>query len=70
VGSEESTLIAQLSAQKFKVTAIDDPAGHYRRKAYYESHAIPCKETWTVRWVADQGKITSIEGRDSGQLCL
>jgi hypothetical protein len=70
IGSGEGKLIAELHAENFAITEIHNLSSQYRRLAHYESHVFPCKETWTVRWVADQGQITGIEGRNSGELCL
>jgi hypothetical protein len=70
IGSGEESLFAELRTEKFAITELHDVSSQYRRTAFYEFHVFPCKETWTVSWVADQGKITGIEGRNSGQLCL
>lgn len=70
VGSDEGKLIAELHAEKFTIAEIHDLSSQYRRTAYYKSAEFPCKETWTVRWIAEQGRISGIEGRYSGQLCL
>jgi hypothetical protein len=70
IGSSEDTLIAELRAEKFTITEIIDPSDQYRRNAYYESQIFPCKETWAIKWAADQGQITAIQGRNSGELCL
>ena len=70
IGSSEITLIVELRTEKFTITQIHDPSDQYLRSAYYESRVFPCKESWTIRWVADQGKITAIQGRNSGELCL
>jgi hypothetical protein len=70
VGSDEGQMIAELHAEKFTIEEIHDLSSQYRRSAHYESAEFPCKETWTVRWIAEQGRISGIEGRYSGQLCL
>jgi hypothetical protein len=70
IGSSEGSLITELRAEKFTITEIQDPSDQYRRRAYYESQNFPCKETWAITWAADQGHITAIQGRNSGELCL
>jgi hypothetical protein len=70
VGSSEGELVAELHAEKFALTEMHDPSSEYRRMAHFEAQNFPCKESWTVRWAADRGKITDIEGRNSGDLCL
>ena len=69
IGSGESELLAELHAEDFAIREIRDPSGQTRRTAYYESIVFPCKETWTVSWVAEQGRVTGIEGKSSGMLC-
>ena len=69
VGSAENKLITELHTENLAIEEIHDPSSQYRRAAY-ESHVFPCKETWTVWWSAERGQIISIEGRYSGQLCL
>jgi hypothetical protein len=70
VGSPEGNLVAELRAEKFTIVEVHDPAEQYRHNAYYEHHAFPCRETWTIKWTADDGHIIGIEGRGSGDLCL
>jgi hypothetical protein len=70
VGSDEGRLISELRAENFAIAEIHDPSSQYRRMAHYQSHALACRETWTVRWASDQGQITGIEARNSGEICL
>ena len=37
--------------------------------ARYEAHDLVCKESWTVHWTAEQGKVAAIEGAYD-QACL
>jgi hypothetical protein len=69
IGREEAYLIQELRSERFIITPVTESSSPYRFSAIYENHSLVCKESWTVNWSADQGKITDIEGR-VGQVCL
>ena len=70
IGAAESPLIAELRAEHFDIAEIHDSGTLYKYKATNDVQDFPCRETWTVIWVAENGKLTGIEGRTTGQLCL
>ncbi len=70
VGSDESKLIAELHDEQFATTEIKDPSSPYRLSALYVAQGIACRESWRVRWKAEQGRIVEIEGWYSGNICL
>jgi hypothetical protein len=63
VGSDESQLEAELRSEQFSIAEIHDPANRYRMSAVHEVNGVACREDWTIRWIAEEGKITGIEGR-------
>jgi hypothetical protein len=67
VGSDEKALRAELTRERFSFT--EDPSHQYSFSARFETENIPCRNTWRIRWSADQGKIGSIEGY-YGSICL
>jgi hypothetical protein len=69
VGSDEGKLLAELRNERFTIQDIHEPSSRYGRSALYESHDVACKASWTIRWAAEQGKITDIEG-SARQVCL
>lgn len=70
VDSEEAKLFAELRRERFTITEIHEQSGPKHRSAVYDLHDFPCRETWTVDWTYDHGAIDSIQGSDSGDLCL
>jgi hypothetical protein len=62
VGSDESKLIAELHDERFATTETQDPSSPYRFSALYVAQGIACRESWRVRWKAEQGRIVEIEG--------
>jgi hypothetical protein len=68
VGSDEDKLRAELHRESFRISTTNDPrVGYHYLATYQESGA--CKVTWTVRWNADQGKITNTTAAYT-QTCL
>lgn len=70
VGSNETQLTAELQRERFVLRYGGDPAKVYQFASIYDRHDFPCRETWTVLWSAELGRVTAIAGRDSGDLCL
>jgi hypothetical protein len=60
VGTDEKTLRDELTRERFAVSGF---------VARFETQNFPCKDTWRIRWSAEQGKIASIEGY-YGSVCL
>jgi hypothetical protein len=69
IGSNEETLEKELREEQFVVSETSDPSSNYRHSAVYEGKDGACKESWIVRWTANEGKITATEGRFS-QVCM
>ena len=63
IGSDEENLLAELRSERFTTKETHDPSSRYRLSALYESHDLACKESWTIQWIAEQGKIKDIEGK-------
>jgi hypothetical protein len=63
IGSDEGNLLTELRVERFVIVESHDPAIPYKRSALYENHNFPCKETWSIQWTADKGKITEMVGR-------
>jgi hypothetical protein len=70
IGSNEVSLLAELRDERFEIKETNELSSDYRLSARYEVQNFPCTETWTVLWTAEQGRITDIKGRYSGQICL
>src|SRR5579862_2677552 len=62
-GSDESKLMVELRNERFAITETHDSSGRNRLSASYEVHSVMCRETWTVQWIAEQGKIKEIQGK-------
>ena len=70
VGSDESKLIAELHGERFSTTETQGPSVPYRFSALYVAQSLACRESWRIRWNAEQGRIVGIEGWYSGEICL
>jgi hypothetical protein len=68
VGSDVKQLRAELDRESFRIRETNDPHLGYQYIATYQ-HSGACKAVWTVRWNADQGKITNTTATYS-QTCL
>jgi hypothetical protein len=58
VGSGEERLRGELRRESFRISETNDPSVGYQYVAIYKENGI-CRVSWTVRWNADQGKITN-----------
>jgi hypothetical protein len=67
VGSEEGKMIAELRREHFELTEAAD-ASHYST-ARRDIPGLACRDTWNIKWLSRDGKITEIQG-GYGQLCL
>jgi hypothetical protein len=70
IGSDEAVLLAELRSERFAIKETHDLSSRYRFTALYEAHEVVCKESWTVQWTAEQGRISNIAGEYSGEICL
>jgi hypothetical protein len=70
IGSEESNLSGELHRERFSIRSATNLDGVYQFAGYYDHHELPCRESWTVLWSAERGKITAVGGRYSGEICL
>ena len=66
IGSDAATLVTELRNEGF---VIRDGRQPYQFSARYQAHDLVCKESWTVHWTAEQGKIATIGGSNE-QACL
>ena len=62
-GSDESKFMVELRNEQFAITETHDSSGRNRLSATYHVHSVMCIETWTVQWIAAQGKIEEIQGK-------
>jgi hypothetical protein len=58
VGSDEEELRRELRREGFRISATNNPQLDYQHIASYQENGA-CKVSWTVRWNAEQGKITN-----------
>jgi hypothetical protein len=63
-GSSVQALLDELRAERFTISG--DP---HRSTATYEITGFPCRDTWTIEWVAENQKISSITG-EALAICL
>jgi hypothetical protein len=70
IESEETALITELRNERFSIDQSPDPTGTYRHEARYVRQDVACKTTWAILWNGERGKITAIQGRYSGEICL
>ena len=63
-GSPVQALLDELRAERFTISG--DP---HSSTATYEITKFPCRDTWTVKWVAEAQKISSITGA-ARAICL
>jgi hypothetical protein len=68
--SDEAVLVAELRKERFSIDETRDPSGTYRHLAHYKRQDLACRTSWAILWNGEQGKITKIEGRYSGEICL
>lgn len=69
-GSDEAVLVAELRQERFSIDKTRDPSGTYRHVAHYTRQELACRTSWAVLWNGEQGRIVTIEGRYSGEICL
>jgi hypothetical protein len=69
LGSDETTLITELRAERFKVDTTMAPVSPYGASAEFTAHQLACNKTWAIYWNTSSGKITAIAG-DFGASCL
>jgi hypothetical protein len=69
VGSNDEKLRAELHREAFTIRQAVDPDTRNSFTATYQAHEIACRESWTIRWSSEQGKITDISAEWS-QICL
>ena len=67
-GSDEKELRAELHRESFRISETNDLHVGYQYIATYQENGV-CKVSWTVRWNADQGKITNTTATYA-QTCL
>jgi hypothetical protein len=69
-GSDETVLVAELRLEQFSIDETRDPSGTYRHLAHYKRQDLACRTSWEILWNGERGRITQIEGRYSGEICL
>ena len=69
-GSDEAVLVTELREERFSIDETRDSSGTYRHLAHYKRQDIACRTSWDVLWSGEQGRIVTIEGRYSGDICL
>src|SRR5580704_10714832 len=69
-GSDETALIAELRQEQFSIDETSDPSGAYRHLAHFKRQDLACRTSWEILWSGERGKISKIEGRYSGEICL
>lgn len=68
IGSDATKLVTELHNERFKVKGAGIP-GRFSARYEFLDMDMACRESWTVHWTAEQGKIAAVGGRYE-QACL
>lgn len=68
IGSDAAKLASELHNERFKVKGAGIP-GQFSARYEFLDMDMACRESWTVHWTAEQGKIAAIGGTYE-QACL